>query len=672
MKSRDTLHTEANNSMETSRARLLRRSTKIVLVLALALACVTAIARFISSLLDRPKAFPGYTLVAPLLSTSTFLSDMHGRAVKTWDSQYVAGQAALLLEDGHLLRAGQLTLEERRFACPQAGGHVQEFTWDGELIWDFRFHNDKQISHHDIAKLPSGNVLLTVWEVKTAEETITAGRNRDSVEGPWLVDSVIEIKPTGKTTGEVVWEWHVWDHLVQDRDSSKPSYGDVAAHPELIDINFGQTLLSEVTRAGKSREEEARRKDRLKALNSIGYLGTPAPRGGAALMPDWTHVNAVSYNAEFDQIMLTVRAFSECWIIDHSTTSAEARGHTGGRSGRGGDLLYRWGNPQTYRAGTRRDQRLFAPHDGHWIPRGVPGAGHLLVFNNGISRPGGDYSSVDEVVLPVDAGGQYSRRPGVAYGPGGPAWAYTAPDPIEFSVGLLSSAQRLPNGNTLICDGMSGKIFEVASDRTVVWQQFSAGVIASALAKPNRFSDEREPELRLHTLLPPDLRDALSLSGGQKEEVDGLQREVDAGLASILSDDQKDRLRKLTGPGTEGIGGSAAPGQILSRSRLVMLSPTDQQKKELMDLQNRVDQKIEQILTINQKNQLEKMKQDFVRGGRFAIEAGGQRPAARGPGDPQSAAFGAALPPGVNPIFRAVRYGQGYAGLAGKDLQPVR
>ncbi|MGC8644373.1 MAG: hypothetical protein ACP5XB_31305, partial [Isosphaeraceae bacterium] len=60
---------------------------------------------------------------------------------------------------------------------------------------------------------------------------------------------------------------------------------------------------------------------------------------------------------ELDQILLSVHSFSEIWIIDHGTTTAEAATHKGGRSGKGGDLLYRWGNPQAYRAGTAADQQ---------------------------------------------------------------------------------------------------------------------------------------------------------------------------------------------------------------------------------------------------------------------------------------------------------------------------
>jgi hypothetical protein len=652
---------------ETGRAPLWRYTTKIILLFALAIACLTAIARFVIGLTQRPQAFDGYTLVAPLLSTATYLIDMDGRPVRTWQSEYLAGQTACLLENGHLLRAGQLTADERLFSCPQAGGHVQEFTWDGELVWDFTFHNKTQISHHDIAPLPSGNVLLTAWEVKTAGETRNAGRDPNTVEGPWLVDSVIEIKPTGKTTGEVVWEWHVWDHLIQDRDSSKPNYGDVAAHPELIDINFGETLMSEVSHRGKSREEEARRKQRLKALNSIGYLGAPTARGGPATMPDWTHVNALSYHPGLDQIMLTVRAFSECWIIDHSTTSAQAHGHTGGRAGKGGDLLYRWGNPQAYRAGTKRDQRLFAPHDGQFIPPGAPGAGDLLVFNNGVGRPGGDYSSVDEILLPLGPDGQYSRTAGSAYGPRAPVWSYTAPEPIEFSAGLLSSAQRLPNGNTLISDGVNGRIFEVAPDRNVVWQQTTSNLATSAPRPPIEREDRQEPAAQSHRVLTSAVNDALNLSTAQKAELESLETEVDAAIEAILTGDQRERLRKRSHTGSDAMGGIAEPGQIMSRSRQVILGLSALQKKQLADLQNRCDQKLEHILTVSQKGQLAKIKQDFARGGRPETGTGSPRATARSDRESRkSSPAPVPLPSGVYPVFRAIRYAKTYSGLSGK------
>src|SRR5262249_9002658 len=150
-----------------------------------------------------------------------------------------------------------------------------------------------------------------------------------------LPDSILEIKPTGQATGDVVWEWHVWDHLVQDFDKSKPNFGKIADHPELVDVNYGQDTLAPILAAPGG----------LDKLKSIGYVGAGTSAAAMSrVSPDWTHFNAVAYNPDLDQIVVTVHSFSEFWVIDHATTSAEAAGHVGGKSGRGGDILYRWGN----------------------------------------------------------------------------------------------------------------------------------------------------------------------------------------------------------------------------------------------------------------------------------------------------------------------------------------
>src|SRR5262249_6594816 len=154
---------------------------------------------------------------------------------------------------------------------------------------------------------------------------------------------------------------------------TKASFGDVAAHPELIDLNFGEATIAAMV----AKPEE------LKKLQAIGYVGA-AGRRATRPQTDWLHINAVAYNAELDQIMLSVYEFSELWIIDHSTKMAESASHKGGRHGKGGDLLYRWGNPRSYRAGTVKDQKLFGQHNTHWIDKGLPGEGHVLIFNNGL------------------------------------------------------------------------------------------------------------------------------------------------------------------------------------------------------------------------------------------------------------------------------------------------
>jgi hypothetical protein len=444
-------------------------------------------------LLNEPEAYQGYTLISPLQSPGTYLIDMQGKVVRTWQSEYTPGEEATLLENGHLLRPAKVTAQEAHFVGAGDGGRIQEFTWEGELIWDFKFHDEKRSQHHAVTRLPNGNILMIVFERKSASEASAAGVKPEFALNQ-LVDSLVEVKPVGKTGGQLIWEWHLWDHLIQDHDPSKANYGDVGAHPELVDVNFRRNSpddLADLTRSihSPSKVEEREQVDpsseALNKLKAIGYVGSGRGKQFAGFFPDWTHVNSAAYNARLDQIMLSPRDLGEVWIIDHSTTTAEAAGHVGGRSGKGGDLLYRWGNPQAYRAGGPGDQRLFAQHDAHWLGPGLPGDERLLVFNNGVGRPNGEYSSVDEVVLPVDWNGRYAHQPGSAYGPDQPAWSYTPRNKSSFFEPLMSSAQRLPNGNTLICGGMSASLFEITAQKKIVWQY---NIPRPATSRPGRLA----------------------------------------------------------------------------------------------------------------------------------------------------------------------------------------
>src|SRR5438874_13183724 len=87
--------------------------------------------------INDPKAFQGYTLLAPLKGTITYLMDMEGRVVRKWESTCHPASFPYLLENGHLLRPGDLGEETKKFGGgPAPGGRVQEFSWDGELVWD--------------------------------------------------------------------------------------------------------------------------------------------------------------------------------------------------------------------------------------------------------------------------------------------------------------------------------------------------------------------------------------------------------------------------------------------------------------------------------------------------------------------------------------------------------
>ncbi|KYK31299.1 MAG: hypothetical protein AYK22_08040 [Thermoplasmatales archaeon SG8-52-3] len=370
----------------------------------------------------------GQILYAPIYSLSTYLINRNGTIINNWTSSNYPGQDVYMADNGAILRTKRIPY----LAPGGAGGGVQKISKEGTIIWDFNYYTDDYLSHHDIEQLPNGNILMIAWDFKTREEAIAAGRNPNSIFADvFLPDYIIEVKPKGPTTGDIVWEWHAWDHLIQDYDSAKNNYGIVEDHPELIDINFGTTEASTRT--------------------------------------DWLHTNSIDYNEEFDQILLSVHNFCEIWIIDHSTTTEEAAGHSGGNSGKGGDILYRWGNPIAYDAGSKTDQKFFEQHDATWIESDCPGEGNILVFNNGVSRPEGKYSSIDEIIPPVDSNGNYYLEPEKAYGPEEQFWIYTAENLTDFYSHYASGAQRLLNGNTIICDAPAGRFFEVTPEKETVW-----------------------------------------------------------------------------------------------------------------------------------------------------------------------------------------------------------
>ncbi|MBZ0266689.1 aryl-sulfate sulfotransferase [bacterium] len=376
-----------------------------------------------------PGSFDGYTLFAPQQYEVTYLIDNDGLVVHTWDSPYRPGQLAYLLETGHLLRPAN-PMGNDVFMAGGAAGIVQELDWDGNLVWEFVYSDSTVRAHHDVEAMPNGNVLVVAWEYKSEAEAVQAGRDPATMPGNLWPDHIIEIQPDGFGGADIVWEWHSWDHLIQDFDATKDNHGVVADHPELIDINY--------------RESDS---------------------------ADWLHFNAIAYNADLDQIVVSPRTWGEFWIIDHGTTTQEAAGHTGGACGMGGDILYRWGNPRAYRAGTPGDQVFWSPHDPHWIADGLTGAGRMMVFNDGRDRPEGPYSTVEEIVTTVDSTGCYPQpSPGTPHGPAAPAWIYPAVPDTSFYARARSNAQRLPNGNTLICESSPATLFEVDPAENVVWE----------------------------------------------------------------------------------------------------------------------------------------------------------------------------------------------------------
>ena len=393
--------------------------------------------RTVGLMLNTSKAFQGYTLFSPKQNTMTYLIDNEGRIVHEWTaSKYAPGQSSYLLENGHLLRpCFNQTVTPTPNTGGGEGGRIEEFDWDGNLVWELNWATSTYMQHHDIKRLPNGNILMLVVEKKSYAEAIAAGFN-PSMFQPQIVtdqailpDSVVEIQPTGTSGGNVVWEWHVWDHLIQSYDATKANYGTPSAHPELIDAAGNHTALPEF----------------------------------------WNHMNSIDYDPVNDEIALSVRGNSEVWVIDHSTTSAQAAGHTGGARGKGGDLLYRWGDPIAYGAGIASNQLYYQQHDVEWIRPNSPGAGHFMCYNNGLGRGTTNASSINEFIPAVDGSGNYSLVAGTV-NPTGFNWSYNADAANPMYSADISGAQRLPNGNTIICTGGTGEFREVSYSGEIVWK----------------------------------------------------------------------------------------------------------------------------------------------------------------------------------------------------------
>lgn len=369
----------------------------------------------------------GYTLFSPSLATTTYLIDNCGRLVHTWQHNNAPGLATYFLENGTLLRAGRIPSS---FNGGGTGGRLEIYDWNGFVLWSYDYSSLTYHQHHDIAALPNGNILVLAWELVSDSVAIAAGKDPNSLLYELWPEHIVELEPIGVDSANIVWEWHVMDHVIQDYDSTKNNFGVVADHPELIDLNY-----------------------------------TSAQFGN----PDWLHANAIDYNPDLDQILISSRNLNEFFIIDHSTTTAEAASHSGGNSGKGGDILYRWGNPATYDRGTFVDQKLFAQHDAHWIDAGLPDEGKIMVFNNGIGRSAGNYSSVDIIDPPIDTAGNYTVPVTGAFAPTSPSWYYQATNPTDFFSSYISGAQKMPNGNVLICEGAKGHFFEVDSNGNKHW-----------------------------------------------------------------------------------------------------------------------------------------------------------------------------------------------------------
>jgi hypothetical protein len=347
------------------------------------------------------NAYDGYTLFAPKNSKLTYLIDNQGNIVNTWKSRYGSGTNAELLSNGHIIRASSVGFDGNlNIHTPFAGGIIEEFDWEGNLVWEFHYNDEKFLQHHFIDIMPNGNVLMLAYDYISKDEAIAAGRDPQKLSDGFLTpEHVVEVKKTGPKSGEIVWEWHVFDHLIQDFDKSKKNFGVVSEHPEKININY-------------------------------------CPPGPNPFGSDWNHAANASYNEVTDQVAIAVAGFNEVWIIDHNTTTAEAKGPQG-------DLIFRFGSPATY--DTKGEMKLDGPHNAQILDDGT-----IAVINYGKMKD--KYSSIAFI------------KPG-----NGMTNAQSVEYKYSNQKDMFSGFDLLPNGNALLTV-VGGILREVTPKGKTVWQ----------------------------------------------------------------------------------------------------------------------------------------------------------------------------------------------------------
>ncbi|HUS91143.1 MAG TPA: aryl-sulfate sulfotransferase [Phycisphaerae bacterium] len=404
---------------------------------------------------DREKAFEGYTLFAA--HGQTFLIDMAGRVVHTWP----VGTNPRFLANGHLLDASR--------DDPSGYQGFVEMDWDGKVVWQYTEKRPGHMPHHDWVridnpKLKAPTTLYIANRSVSQEQALAAGADPQS--GPYRnvsVDAVVEVDMQGK----VVWEWWFLDHTVQTIAPDKTHYAG----------------------AGKT------------AADWPGRLDLNAP--GRPLKRDWLHCNSLDYDPRTGHVVIN-SVQGECYVIDHDGTfvAGDVAGSLALAAGPKGDFLYRFGDParhgqgeppqirENWNTATSGHKQMGGSHDVQWIRPPLPGAGRLLVFNNGqylFDRT--SQSSVLEIDPRRDASGR--TRDGYVHPPDAGyervefhhdthkpprlvsrqvVWSYQSRSNQGFFSHIGSGAQRLPNGNTLVCAMTEGHLFEVTRDGEVVWE----------------------------------------------------------------------------------------------------------------------------------------------------------------------------------------------------------
>ena len=344
---------------------------------------------------------------------NAYLVNKEGECLFNWFFNKNMGNDLELLPDGRVI--GMFKVDNPAISAGGVGGIVRIINPDMSIDWEYEYSSSTHIAHHDVELLPNGHVLILTWE---SINVALAQQSGVQTTTDIIPEKIIEVNPS---TDQIVWEWSSWNHIIQDIDSNLPNYGILANNPQLININY--------------------------ANNGSG---------------DIMHANSIDYDVNKDIIYMSVNFYNEVWVIDHSTTTVEATGTTGGNYDKGGDLIYRFGNPLAYN-NTQGTPLFDAIHFANLLENGVPGEGNILIYGNGKTA---EQSTIYELDIPDNFNlvANTNNEPNVV-------WSFTDSN-LYFP--RLGGAVRLSNGNTLICEPDYG-YWEVTPNNEVVWKYKGTG-----------------------------------------------------------------------------------------------------------------------------------------------------------------------------------------------------
>lgn len=373
---------------------------------------------------DIEKVSDGVVLYAPLHSRNVFLVDNCGSLLNQWEFDAHSNYSgAFLLEDGSVIK---LVLSDKDGGGVRKDACIEHRSWDNVLLWKYCGQDRYAALHSDFYVLPNGNILSLLKDRYSIEAALDLGLKPENIYGnTFNAESIVEIKRTGDTTGEVVWEWHLWDHFIQEYDSLKNNYAKIEEQPRKLDINLIESNV---------------------------------------------HFNSIDYNEKLDQIVVSSWSDHEIYILDHSTSSETAATSTGGKYGYGGDFLYRWGNDANYNKGT---QKLFGQHNPTWIPDDYGRFGGMIsIFNNEHGYYTENVLKSAIVIINIDPNGDgvYEFSEKNTFEPTNYEYIWTGKIYDDWMLSrIMSGAEVQPNGNILICEATKGRFTEIDENGNIVW-----------------------------------------------------------------------------------------------------------------------------------------------------------------------------------------------------------